>query len=202
MFWNTKERYPLKSHLRKEHGMSIKKSEKYTLHECGICYFKKSREEFETHVSTVHPEFNMIVMLNRNAEPRLRPKFMICEFCKKDFTTSELAAAKLRSHVAYAHMSSRYVCVLCSFESGQKPSVYDHIEDTHIQPNLNKKEQKHFKRKHTYYKCSVCEIRQSSHYDILNHMKEHHDTELRKVKTQGSRGRRTRKDSDIAENAI
>ena len=91
----------------------------------------------------------MIGMLNRNAEPQLRPKFKICEFCMKDFTTSELAATKLRNHVAYAHMSSRYVCVLCSSESGQKPSVYDHIEDTHIQPNVNKKEQKHFKRKHT-----------------------------------------------------
>ena len=95
MFWNTKERYPLKSHLRKEHGISIKKSEKYTLHECGICYFKKSREEFEIHVSTIHPEFNIIVMLNRNAEPQLRPKFKTCKFCKKDFTTSELAATKL-----------------------------------------------------------------------------------------------------------
>ena len=47
------------------------------------------------------------------------------------------------------NMSPRYVCVLCSSESGQKPSVYDHIEDTHIQPNVNKKEQKHFNRKHT-----------------------------------------------------
>ena len=81
----------------------------------------------------------MIGMLNRNAEPQLRPKIKICEFCMKDFTTSELAATKLRNHVAYTHMSSRYVCVLCSSESGQKPSVYDHIEDTHIQPNINKK---------------------------------------------------------------
>ena len=28
---------------------------------------------------------------------------------------------------------------ICSSESGQKPSVYDHIEDTHIQPKINKK---------------------------------------------------------------
>ena len=144
----------------------------------------------------------MIGMLNRNAEPQLRPKIKVCEFCMKDFTTSELAATKLRNHVAYAHMSSRYVCVLCSFESGQKPSVYDHIEDTHIQPNVNKKEQKHFKRKHTYYKCSVCEIPQSSHYDILIHMKKHHDTEPSKVKAQSSREDRSRKNSDIAENTI
>ena len=138
----------------------------------------------------------MIGMLNRNAEPQLCPEIKLCEFCMKDFTTSELAATKLRNHVAYAHMSSRYVCVLCSFESRQKPSVYDHIEDTHIQPNINKK------GKHTYYKCSICEIRQSSHHDILNHMKEHHDTEPSKVKAQSSREDRTRKDSDIAENTI
>ena len=37
---------------------------------------------------------------------------------------------------------------------------------------------------------------------ILNHMKEHHDTEPSKVKAQSSREDRTRKDSDIAENAI
>ena len=91
----------------------------------------------------------MIGMLNRNAEPQLRPKIKVCEFCMTDFTTSELAATKLGNHVAYTHMSPRYVCVLCSSESGQKSSVYDHIEDTHIQPNVNKKEQKHFNRKHT-----------------------------------------------------
>ena len=33
-------------------------------------------------------------------------------------------------------------------------------------------------------------------------MKEHHDKEPRKVKAQSSREDRTRKDSDIAENAI
>ena len=89
----------------------------------------------------------MIGMLNRNAEPQLRPKIKICEFCMKDFTTSELAATKLRNHVAYAHMSPRYVCVLCSSESEQKPSVYDHIEDTHIQPNANKKGTETFQTK-------------------------------------------------------
>ena len=44
----------------------------------------------------------MTGMLNRNAEPQLCPEIMICEFFMKDFTTSELAATKLRNHVAYA----------------------------------------------------------------------------------------------------
>ena len=94
MFWNTKERYPLKSHLRKEHGMSIKKPEKICdnmspRYVCVLCssesqHGRRLGEETQIKLKTVEllASFKLVIQVFK----------LIISICRKDFQKGELQA--------------------------------------------------------------------------------------------------------------
>ena len=188
--YTTKERYPLKGHLKLKHGVSLEDSNLHTKQECGICYFQGSVEEFEEHINIFHAGFKMI--LARGIK-RTRRKNKICEFCEKNFTGKKFASAMLRSHIELAHMKNGYKCSKCGFENNLKHAVYVHIGEKHLTLNLEKRDQKMYKRSNTKYKCRVCDLLTDSHYIMLTHMKEKHEEHLKTVK-QAVRGRRSAND--------
>eukprot|EP00092_Neocalanus_flemingeri_P019794 GFUD01021438.1.p1 GENE.GFUD01021438.1~~GFUD01021438.1.p1 ORF type:complete len:790 (-),score=107.30 GFUD01021438.1:132-2342(-) len=186
--WNTKERYPLKSHLKKEHGVNIENSDEHIIHECGICFFKGSKEDFESHIQTLHSNFKDILMIGGQ---RMRSKQKICEYCGTD--SRKFAAITLRKHIEFAHMKNKYKCVQCEFVSGWKQAVYDHIGEKHLLLNIDSRETRHFKRTNTKYKCKICSLLTESHYAMLEHMKGKHESDLKLRRIQR---RRMEKDND------
>jgi len=177
---NTKERYALKSHLKTKHGVSLEDSYKHTVYECGICFLKGSKEEFESHIGVSHSTFMHIFMKSQRKRGRRKAnKQAICEYCGDDFSGRKCAAALLRSHVEIAHMKFKCKCVLCGYEGGLKQYVYDHIEEKHLPLNFDSREKKQFKRKNTRYRCYICSLITDSDYDILEHMKSEHPNELK-----------------------
>ena len=191
--WNSKERYPMKSHLNQKHEILYGDQESM-IYECGICFFKGVQKHYEMHIKTLHPNYKRTTLTSTRRKHEKREK--ICEFCGLDYSNKKHGLTLVRTHIAGVHLMSQYKCNICGFECGWKQPVYDHIGSEHVfsPERFNTVELKQFKRSNTSYLCSLCKETNGNYGEMYDHMTTRHAENLAERCGAGRRRRYNRRD--------
>ena len=108
-----------------------------------------------------------------------------CKFCDQDFSSKPSPSNSLTQHMEKIHYRLQYTCNKCEdFSTADKILMDEHIEESHVTANVNKKQMVDLHRDYTSYICSVCAEVFEEIVEVIDHMEEEHLDQLERKTTK------------------